>query len=1056
MQEMNIGAGVLSRQQAEQLLPDYNNITKQITSFRIQAANYISKPGTERKIDVQFHNTISILGGRGSGKTSMLLTIKHELEKGQNDIILPLIIPDQISRPNDTLGWILSFLKNEAIQLEKMNNPAHNNPFNSCIREEKSSLLSSFEVLYRKYLFRSEEYHDIIQRRDEGIAEFKRDNMDIITADHELISSFQKFIDQLLSIKTEQLKNANTQQQESTEPLLFIFFDDVDISAHRCPEVLDTIRIYLSHPSVVSFVAGDYLEFSEAMTLEFLRKDQIPSRQFETSFVVQANHLNVSRHNTLASFMNTSNALEIRQSRSQEYLKKVFPPAFRYHVLPLTDERKAAFSYNWDKNPKNNQLSLLDLVNGIKFKQDNNPKHDNNSKQDNILPERNGYIYLLAFDEYPRGLINPYYFLYQRKSNNWILEDLKRFLSVMISSSYLLKMYEHQILDFIDLENKQVNFNRLMFHLDQFISLDEHRREENYIIVTLFSLACLFDRLLCRYHGKEFNLHGNLLVKIIIHRYPFLFPEDEDEGRVIALFIKLTTNIPVSELNQMFVSSPTALILEKRYYQTLISTYSDPKNEMEENQSETNNISYVFESLSYIDYSWLDRHIAFIFQNSRDFNGWSQYFMRETVSDLKSFFPSLVETEIQQLGNNTDQNNEKNDESNQEQKLLQFSYKIIEEINKLNQEPHLGLKNIKERNIESFNMLIVSDCVKRIEKLIELQRDLIKEFLKNLNNNHVKFDAAIEDDGEEDDNEDRQLHANYLYILNTRRNLEEISDLKNNIERKVNVPYGDQYFINKKAENDLVLMDKTLTELVQYITRITEKNKMVVSKKKVLSSKTSEELKSIYFQLTRVIQGHETNLIRITELKKIIVTLEALFTFYKNNYMDQEKIEIDDTIEEALRNIKNVPFAGAFDELCNNLIREIEVDISEYRNTILNIKKSILSHNDPRKPSFLPMILDALQTLESKVPNIPLQKAKVISFEKQLLNQIYAEVIQKLLPIYVLVKTNIHNIENKHNDGIEYFLNLKRALMEYYEQHQDEDHTHLTTLIEISKQSEHL
>ena len=60
------------------------------------------------------NNVFSILGGRGSGKTSVLLTIKNEIikENKNNDFMLPLIIPENMGEGSDILGWTICAFEN--------------------------------------------------------------------------------------------------------------------------------------------------------------------------------------------------------------------------------------------------------------------------------------------------------------------------------------------------------------------------------------------------------------------------------------------------------------------------------------------------------------------------------------------------------------------------------------------------------------------------------------------------------------------------------------------------------------------------------------------------------------------------------------------------------------------------------------------------------------------------------------------------------------------------------------------------------------------------------
>ena len=64
-----------------------------------------------------YDNVFSIMGKRGTGKTSVVFTLQNMiLEKyGRcyNDVVLPLIIPEAIPDNCTVLGWILAIVKEE-------------------------------------------------------------------------------------------------------------------------------------------------------------------------------------------------------------------------------------------------------------------------------------------------------------------------------------------------------------------------------------------------------------------------------------------------------------------------------------------------------------------------------------------------------------------------------------------------------------------------------------------------------------------------------------------------------------------------------------------------------------------------------------------------------------------------------------------------------------------------------------------------------------------------------------------------------------------------------
>ena len=117
-----IGARCLSDLEAELIMPNYKRIYFQIDQFR--AEKNFTGSSREQKVNGgdkdQKTNNIGIIGVRGAGKTSVLKTIWVQLEQNKNkqdrsDIILPIIIPENMSESGTLMATILGML-NEVVK----------------------------------------------------------------------------------------------------------------------------------------------------------------------------------------------------------------------------------------------------------------------------------------------------------------------------------------------------------------------------------------------------------------------------------------------------------------------------------------------------------------------------------------------------------------------------------------------------------------------------------------------------------------------------------------------------------------------------------------------------------------------------------------------------------------------------------------------------------------------------------------------------------------------------------------------------------------------------
>lgn len=108
----------------------------------------------------------------------------------------------------------------------------------------------------------------------------------------------------------------------------------MDLSTNRCSDVVKTLLSYLSHPSIVTVLAGDLDVFGEALTLDFLRQEQIPDTEFvEKSYLVTALKKDEQHKKLIAR----------KKQLVYEYLKKVMPPNNRHYILRWTLSMRGDF-----------------------------------------------------------------------------------------------------------------------------------------------------------------------------------------------------------------------------------------------------------------------------------------------------------------------------------------------------------------------------------------------------------------------------------------------------------------------------------------------------------------------------------------------------------------------------------------------------------------------------------------------------------------------------------------------------------------------------------------
>jgi hypothetical protein len=652
-QSFKIGARILDRNGLKMLLPNYKEIANQINQFRKKAEriNEAAANKENKNLREYYHNTFSILGDRGTGKTSILYTLRYLLSGGKfadlrkdaevnedkanpfnyvkNDIILPVIVPGNMSQAGDVLGWIINYLEaeKESVNQDYKNylsdNPSRDSDyFRYCRKNKETELTKKYRKLQKAYLFRQEEYTELIKDEFVGIKEYIEDNEEILQADQKLIQYLKKFINQLLDY----IRTINDK-----EPLLFIFFDDVDISANRGSEVLSVIRRYFSnHPNIIVFVTGEYSLFSEMLTINLLKEDGILGYE-DKNFTVK-NETEINDNFRKKDWKNTweadvketnefsqieiDNALNRRIQRSQDYLKKILPPALRYDMLSLDNKDKVNFKHTaLNKNYK--------LINVIE-------KAFNINKENSFLRYKGEiiYPYFKIFDEAPRGVINVYKYLFDKYSKEgdteerWTASSLKHLLEIVLNSSTKLSDYKSDIEKIIKIESSEGEINYYVDYelIDRLFKSCSKKNRDDFI--NLFILAHFFENILILNTDKK-NVHGSeVLVKILnsINSNNKLYPNIKDTKFLLYFHYLLADNIMKQNMRHLFSSENTPSYFVRSYFKQL-ENISKLK-QMSKLELELNNdfslLWKLFRKLFKEDEDWVKKQVDFIFKYGKE------------------------------------------------------------------------------------------------------------------------------------------------------------------------------------------------------------------------------------------------------------------------------------------------------------------------------------------------------------------------------------------------------------------------------------------------------
>lgn len=429
-QKTKLGARILSEEELNAILPNANSVDEQIDVFRD------SIPKDDRKEDgKQFEldqktNCIGIIGHRGTGKTSILKTFYHNQKENSvseqqkcKDVILPIIIPENMSSGTTLMDAVLGRLK--SIVEERENAKNINRYSDDCIYSGQNNLEKQYNELVKQYCYIKKDYRDILIQQFTTEQNYVDKTKKVFSSDSEFLKIFNDFLRKLLA------RDADTENS-----MLFLFIDDIDLSTNRCMDIVRTLLVYLSNPRIVTFISGDIETFEEELTLEFLRQESaLQGDVFRETYYTD---------NTIGSSL-----LERKKTLAYEYLKKIMPPAYRRSIRYWTLEERG--NYMITETESNEQKTLSELLVEVTkerlgelyfvYKDDEKRKHMK--------------LAFHMFDDTSRGLNNVYNVLQEiydlQKSEKNITADEKklffwRLIETIVDSKPLYAKYKSELL----------------------------------------------------------------------------------------------------------------------------------------------------------------------------------------------------------------------------------------------------------------------------------------------------------------------------------------------------------------------------------------------------------------------------------------------------------------------------------------------------------------------------------------------------------------------------------------------------------------------------------
>lgn len=265
-----VGVKLLTDAQLTNIFPNHMNLMEKIESYRAEVGRLSEESRRQDQYNLMYDNVFSIMGKRGTGKTSVAFTLKKKIEQNKQlngDIVLPIIIPEMIPNECSMLVWILAIVKENVENLERelsQYRPARGQKdkyWDNChfLDEDKNSLSKSVEALM-ELLFAGNYNPANESSFYKAVGNSVRQAGDHYRFSCRVAELWDEWVEAIRRMYC--LKNKTDQK---VCPLIYFIFDDVDLEPQKVAELLSVIIKYLSHPNIIVITTADEELFLEVI-----------------------------------------------------------------------------------------------------------------------------------------------------------------------------------------------------------------------------------------------------------------------------------------------------------------------------------------------------------------------------------------------------------------------------------------------------------------------------------------------------------------------------------------------------------------------------------------------------------------------------------------------------------------------------------------------------------------------------------------------------------------------------------------------------------------------
>lgn len=335
-----LGVKYLDDVQLTNSFPDWRALLQRIEEQRgiAKYAPADCSAAAEERFPQMYDNLYAILGGRGTGKSSVVLTLQNKLKEPKNqNIILPIITPEVIiERECSILGWIMSATESvvakledrlrslESSQIHHTDSCAHylDSFFENCQFRKDNDLRKSYQELFKRSV-QSGGFDTSAYSAEDAIGY----RVEQSRRQYKLIQDLNHFWRQLTDVWHTANCLSSGQEVYSDPPMIILIFDDIDLVPERSMELLNTTFQYLTNPNIVIILTAAEKVLQDVIHLKILGRmagAESPSLLLEAL----PDEVKKNRHDAAADAAQFGSL----ERMAKEFYDKVIPPSSRYRL----------------------------------------------------------------------------------------------------------------------------------------------------------------------------------------------------------------------------------------------------------------------------------------------------------------------------------------------------------------------------------------------------------------------------------------------------------------------------------------------------------------------------------------------------------------------------------------------------------------------------------------------------------------------------------------------------------------------------------------------------